>query len=197
VGMPTSENRLTEIISNNTVRLNQIIENVLQLSRQKKPEPEAINIAEWIKLFIEKHNDTELSTPIRLTIEPENLPPTISVDPSQLEQVMNILLDNSKVHFDRHSGALKIEIHCLLEKQFVKIQVIDNGPGISAEHQEHLFEPFFTTRHEGTGLGLHLAREMMQLNRGDILFNNAKPHGSIFTLKFPLISLTSNQQNHA
>jgi two-component system sensor histidine kinase PilS (NtrC family) len=195
-GISTSENRLTEIISTNTVRLNQIIENVLQLSRQKKPEPEVIDIAEWIKLFTEKHNDTELSTPISLTIEPENLPFTISVDPSQFEQILSIILHNSKVHFDRHPEALKIDIHCLLEKQFVKIQIIDNGPGISVEHQKHLFEPFFTTRHEGTGLGLHLAREMMQLNRGDILFNNMKPHGSIFTLNFPLITATSNQQDH-
>lgn len=65
------------------------------------------------------------------------------------------------------------------------IHVQDSGPGISAEHIQHLFEPFFTTKNTGTGLGLAIVDRVVQAHGGYISVNNAAEGGAIFSLHFP------------
>jgi nitrogen fixation/metabolism regulation signal transduction histidine kinase len=66
----------------------------------------------------------------------------------------------------------------------VLLQVIDNGPGIAAEHLDNIFVPFFTTKRNGTGVGLSVSRQLMQANRGFISVRSVPGEGSMFTLKF-------------
>ena len=66
----------------------------------------------------------------------------------------------------------------------VLLQVCDNGPGISAEHVEDIFVPFFTTKKSGTGVGLSISRQIMQANNGFISVRSAPGEGCVFTLKF-------------
>ncbi len=64
------------------------------------------------------------------------------------------------------------------------LQVSDNGPGIAPEHLDSIFVPFFTTKRNGTGVGLSVSRQLMQANRGFMSVRSAPGQGSVFTLKF-------------
>ena len=66
--------------------------------------------------------------------------------------------------------------------------VADNGPGVAEENRHHLFEPHFTTKETGTGLGLFMSYGVVREHQGDILFSNNRPHGAIFTVVLPLFS---------
>jgi two-component system, NtrC family, nitrogen regulation sensor histidine kinase NtrY len=66
----------------------------------------------------------------------------------------------------------------------VLVQVIDNGAGIAAEHLDSIFVPFFTTKRNGTGVGLSISRQLMRANRGGISVRSAPGEGSVFSLRF-------------
>lgn len=66
----------------------------------------------------------------------------------------------------------------------VILQVIDNGPGIAPENLDSIFVPFFTTKRNGTGVGLSVSRQIVQANQGFISVRSAPGEGCVFTLKF-------------
>ncbi len=78
----------------------------------------------------------------------------------------------------------KIELHVFQASESIVIEVRDSGPGVPAGHQEHLFEAFYTTRGDGTGLGLALSRELMHGMGGTISYHDGEP-GAVFSLNFP------------
>lgn len=178
------DRRLTEIITNNSHRMNQIIENVLNLSRRDSSEPEMILLNQWL-------NDTRMKilqsstlqpTQISIDINPDNL--LAWFDPNQLEQALTILIENAISHFDREPGKLNVKLTCFKQDDNTLLQCADNGPGISEEEARKIFEPFFTTRPSGTGLGLYIARELIESNKAQITYTPAHPHGSIFRIFF-------------
>jgi signal transduction histidine kinase len=65
------------------------------------------------------------------------------------------------------------------------VSVGDNGPGISDDDRPHLFEPHFTTKEGGTGLGLFMSYGVVREHQGEIVFSNARPHGAVFTVTLP------------
>jgi two-component system nitrogen regulation sensor histidine kinase NtrY len=67
----------------------------------------------------------------------------------------------------------------------ILVQVIDNGAGIPTEHLDSIFIPFFTTKRNGTGVGLSVSRQIVQLNGGLISVRSVPGQGCVFTLKFP------------
>ena len=64
------------------------------------------------------------------------------------------------------------------------ISVIDNGTGISEENREEIFVPFFTTKEEGSGIGLNICRQIMRLHKGEIFVNSEKGEGTTVNLVF-------------
>jgi C4-dicarboxylate-specific signal transduction histidine kinase len=110
---------------------------------------------------------------------------SIRADPRQAEQVLINLLRNA---VDALSGTAspRIELRGLRTEQgSVVVQVADNGAGIAAEHLDNIFVPFFTTKRNGTGVGLTISRQLMHANRGVISVRSAPGEGAVFTLKFP------------
>ena len=84
-------------------------------------------------------------------------------------------------------GSVRIAAADAAATGMVVLQIGDDGPGIPAEARQHLFEPFFTTRSDGTGLGLYLARETARLHGGDVLVTSTPGGGSTFTMVLPLV----------
>ena len=126
-------------------------------------------------------NDLSFMHDKKLTIEktyPLNTP-HIHCDLSQLRQVLLNLCENGIRHgLEKNPFAhLKILVtrskHSL--KNLIHIDIIDNGPGLSEEAIKHLFEPFYTTEKNGSGLGLFIAKELLEMNDGQLIFlkNNA------------------------
>ena len=74
----------------------------------------------------------------------------------------------------------------------VKIQIEDNGVGINNENLNNVFEPFFTTRSDGTGLGLAVVRAVVHSHNGEISIERAIPKGTIFNVELPVYEIENN-----
>lgn len=101
-----------------------------------------------------------------------------------VELAVNNLLDNAIKYSGKDSS---IQIKVFAEDKYVKLQVIDEGQGISEEEQSKVFDKYFRgaqKQAKGTGLGLYLSKKIVKQHNGDIWVDNNMPHGCIFTLQF-------------
>ena len=180
-----SDKKLTGIINTQAKRLNGIVENVLQLSRQQRGTPEAINLYQWLIQFREECVSTHnLRAPqIRINIHPQNI--EILFDSNQLHQVMWNLCANAINHSNmEHSTIINIQGNIDDNTRQPYIDIIDNGPGIDKETQALIFDPFFTTSSEGTGLGLYITKEVIESNRAKIRHISPATGGTCFRIYF-------------
>jgi len=119
---------------------------------------------------------------VECSIKPENL--ELLADPDLLEQVLINLLLNAADAVRGREGA-RIELAAYLdERGRPVIQVRDNGAGIPQENLDKIFVPFFSTKEGGSGIGLSLSRQIMQLHNGTITVSSKPGAGSVFTLRF-------------
>lgn len=112
----------------------------------------------------------------------------VRADARQIEQVLINLLRNA---VDAVTGrpTPRVELRgSLNERGQVLLQVCDNGPGIDPSHLDSIFVPFFTTKRNGTGVGLAVSRQIMHANRGLISVRTAPGEGCVFTLKFQALT---------
>lgn len=180
--LPAADLRLLEIINNHSQRVNQIIENILQLSRRRSTEPLPINLRQFIPGFIADYKTSKNnSAQVNITLIEKNIGNNSSrlpdsdqakFDKSQLNQVLTNLCDNGLRYSIKTTGHanLRIEMGLDTHQQQPYIRVIDYGEGISAENAKHLFEPFFTTEHTGSGLGLYICKELCEANQAIISY---------------------------
>jgi two-component system nitrogen regulation sensor histidine kinase NtrY len=117
------------------------------------------------------------------TVSPPDL--TVRGDADLLEQALINLLRNAAEAVRGQSGA-RIEVMCGVEEGQCFIDVVDNGPGLSAAAREQIFVPFFTTKEGGSGIGLSLARRIALSHAGQVTVRANLPHGSVFRLSLPV-----------
>ena len=114
--------------------------------------------------------------------------PELHADPEQLrEALLNILLNACEAM--EYSGSLRIEEQLVSAEDgalFACIRIQDSGPGIPAEHLPDIFTPFFSTKEQGTGLGLPIAKSILEEHGGDIRVNASPETGTAFTLLLPV-----------
>jgi len=161
------DRRLTHIIRDNAERMNAIIEDVLQLGRGKPAEPERVALAGWLDGFVTDFVTANINArdAITVSVEPQDL--EVRFDPNQLRQVVWNLCENGLRHGNGEPG---LELNAGLGEQTRRpfLEVQDHGEGIPVEVEEQIFEPFYTTRVDGTGLGLYLAREVCEGNQASL-----------------------------
>jgi signal transduction histidine kinase len=126
---------------------------------------------------------------IQVHTEYEGPVPAIRVDPGRLMQVLFSLLGNAQQALSGSPQGGRILLRAgtvVLEgRRSVTVQVIDDGPGVPAAHIDRVFEPFFTTREDGTGYGLYLAAEILREQSGRLTVRNNPEGGATFTIWFP------------
>jgi two-component system sensor histidine kinase PilS (NtrC family) len=176
------DKHLTGIIEKNAVRVSQIIENVLQLSRKDSTRQNRIDLPAWLAGFVNEFQQTLQLEDGRIAVE--SLVPGLEVqfDPSHLHQVVWNLCDNAL----KHAAAVPVLLRSgrIPSSDRPFLEVVDRGGGIDPAHAERIFEPFFTNGTGGTGLGLFISRELCQTN-GAVLAYEARPGGgSIFRIVF-------------
>lgn len=184
--LPAADRRLADIINKNADRMNQTIENVLKLSKRDSAQPRWMMAKPWLsELRTEVIQSTRLDpAQIIVSVIPDALEEYF--DPLQMNQAMMILVNNAISHFDRSLSELQIglKFQQAVSRNGTLLECVDNGPGISQDAMEHVFEPFYTSRPAGTGLGLYIARELVETNRAQITYLHNEPHGSIFRIFF-------------
>lgn len=108
---------------------------------------------------------------------------TIRADAEMIEQVLINLLKNA-IEALAETSHPQLELIGRYDESAVKVEVIDNGPGIIKEALEHIFVPFYTTKRTGSGIGLSLSRQIMQMHNGSITVESQPDVQTIFTLRF-------------
>ena len=179
------ERRLTDIIRNNAERVSTIINNVLQLSRREATKPSRLTLGDWIEEFIGEFCETMQVTRSHIGFFEEARDLEVRFDPSHLHQVVWNLCDNA-IKYGEARGGISVEIKLgrLNPSNRPFLEVADRGPGIEQNAVDRIFEPFFTGRKGGTGLGLFIARELCQLNRAILLYEPRGGDGSVFRIVF-------------
>ncbi|MCL4791278.1 MAG: PAS domain-containing protein [Gammaproteobacteria bacterium] len=178
------DRRLIDIIRTNSRRVNEIIENVLQLSRRETSRPELIYLAGWTRDFAAEFSSTlelhEGQLGITSTEDVE-----VRVDPSHLRQVVWNLCENA-IKYGSSNGGIAVEIGFgrLPGSRRPYLEVSDCGAGIPDEMREQIFEPFATGRSGGTGLGLFISRELCECNRAALVYEARRGGGSVFRIVF-------------
>ncbi|MGV6826018.1 MAG: sensor histidine kinase [bacterium] len=182
--LDATDKRMTEIIGTNSSRVNDVIENILSMSRRSQAIPEEFALTPWLESLCAEivSNHALLADQITVRIDPEDT--LVYADRQQLHQVLTSLCDNSVSHFDRELEELSIQITAGItpDSKDVYIQIVDNGPGIPADLATKIFDPFFTTRHDGTGLGLYITRELCEANNIRLEYIPVSIGGSCFKL---------------
>ncbi len=172
--------RLIEIIKDNSNRVNHIIEDILKLSRRTASRREKIHLKPWLdnylKNFTLEHGVN--SDAFKLSSPDGSL--FAFMDQGHLKQIMDNLCLNALKYGHPEEGA--IVLHCFNNQHMPCINIIDNGPAISREQLNHLFEPFFTTSSEGTGLGLFISRELAELNQAKLSYHLTENKRNCFRL---------------
>ncbi len=182
----TGNKRLLEIIHTNTLRVNNIIENVLQLSRRDRSMPEHIQMKDWLSSFSKEFIQSQGCTTedIRISIDPDDA--TTFIDSTHLHQVLwNLCQNGLRYSVDiPHQARLQINVSMAPNSAKPVLDVIDNGPGIDASTAEHMFEPFFTTGSSGSGLGLYISSELCSSNNARLSYIAVPTGGSCFRIEF-------------
>jgi two-component system sensor histidine kinase PilS (NtrC family) len=183
----SADRRLADIIRTNSERVNEIIENVLQISRRQPSRSEEIVLSDWLQRFIQDFRGNRPLTDQNLTLDIQPSDIHVFADASQLHQIMTILCDNAVCHFQGPGNELRIQINgrAVPGAEGYLLDVLDNGPGIAADSLRQIFEPFFTTHNKGSGLGLFIARELCEANRLGLEYAARPEGGSCFRVNFP------------
>ncbi len=180
-----NEQRLTQIISNHSKRMNAIIENVLQLSRRETSHPRSFALLPWLQGFAEELQAVQNLAPEQLHVQVQPAELEIHIDPTHLQQVLWNLCGNALAHAAAPHRIPQIQlVGGLNDYGTPYLDVIDNGDGIAAEIAEQIFEPFYTTATHGTGLGLYISRELCECNRARLNYLQTATGGSCFRISF-------------
>jgi two-component system sensor histidine kinase PilS (NtrC family) len=180
-----ADRRLTQIIKTNSARVNQVIENVLQLSRRKQGTPEWIALAHWFEELIDELIKTQGFSPAMLYLQITPAQTGVFADQEQLRQVVINICNNAREHTaDRNNLRINLIGGKMSEFNYPVVDIVDNGPGIAPDVARQIFEPFFTTRNQGTGLGLFIAKELCEANQIRLEYIPGPTGGSCFRLHF-------------
>ena len=168
------QQRLLQIVLDNTQRINQIVQDVMQLNRRDRAQPERFDLHELLVTFVDEFNRAERLDPGMLVLLATG-EHAVDFDRGHLRQVLWNLCGNAVRYGRRKPGSLMLIVG--REEDAVVLDIQDDGPGISAEHSARLFEPFFTTAAQGTGLGLYIAKELCDVNGAQLHYRPRLGHG--------------------
>ncbi|MGB1580888.1 MAG: sensor histidine kinase [Nevskiales bacterium] len=184
---PEEETRLLEIVNKHCLRIDRIISDVLSLSKKRDIQPQNIQLRAWLENqadeYLREHPDTELHLDFASVAEDI----TVRFDPLHLQQILNNLWDNAYRYAKRDDAPpprVTHRAHPRPNLNATELEICDNGPGIPAERQGQIFEPFYTSQSSGTGLGLYIARELCECNHAQIGIQQTAAQGACFQIRF-------------
>ncbi|MDO8330952.1 MAG: ATP-binding protein [Fluviicoccus sp.] len=167
-------------------QISEIVSNLKDFSRLDSKSAVSYNMGDCIA------NTLKIATNLVKTVTVEKSlesTPPLTGFPSQINQVLLNLITNA-VHATekRDKGAVRIGLHFDASRNVVRVDVADNGTGIPADVMKRMFDPFYTTKKvgQGTGLGLHISRQIIEAHKGTITVDSTVDVGTTFTLWLPV-----------
>jgi signal transduction histidine kinase len=188
------EQNLYEMMIAKVRSVDQTIKELMTLARPVQIKPKAMKldavIAEVAVFVSKKYASRELRLETDL---PADLP-EVRADSEQLQRVLLNLLLNA-FHFLPKGGCVHLQARHAPGSPQVRFLFSDNGPGISAEHRAQIFEPFFSTRPEGTGLGMFMVKYLLEEMNSSIELVSLPGEGAAFLIHLPVVSEPTQTSN--
>lgn len=166
-------------ISSEVNRSTEIVSDLVNFSRTKPAEKERIEVSELIVQVLERHSPSEK---VEVTTQVASDLPLVFVDARQIGQVLDNLVTNA---YQAMPEGGKLPIKAKAEEDKVLVSFMDTGCGISQENMKKLFEPLFTTKAKGMGLGLAVSKNLVEASGGSIEVESEEGKGSTFTVILP------------
>ncbi len=174
-----------EAIHRQAQRAGRIVEEFLALSRRREKSQEPVNLNQLIERVSMLIGDQLRKVGITLRTDPGTDLPDVIGDGTALERVLVNLVTNARDALPK-GGVIKLTSGRPYEPQWVYLSVMDTGAGIAPETLSKVFDLLYTTKAEGTGLGLWLSRRIVQEHGGKLEVQSELGHGTTFTIKLPL-----------
>lgn len=193
-----AQRRLTQMVSDNVERLKRIVDDVLEVAPREKFDAPVIDLAETVATTCSEWArtaglPTDDTTP--LETDPGREMGGVRFEPDHLRRVLVNLLDNALRHSSQQPGCVRVRIR-KQGNSGLALSVGSDGAPISQDVEPYLFEPFFSTRSRGTGLGLYICRELCERYGATIEYrprNADKRHRNVFQVTMPRLSLLPGQ----
>jgi len=163
-------------------RLDSIIVHFLKAIRPAIPDFKEINILSLIEEVLHLKEKELSGKNINVQLETQSKEPSINGDSEQIKQVFFNVIGNA---MDAISSNSEIRILISWENEFIVVQIIDHGVGIKKENVSKVFEPYFTTKKKGNGIGMMIVHRIMRNHGGEVGIDSKHGSGTIVTLKFP------------
>ena len=173
-----------DIIHRNSNRINELIKELLLSSRPGEIEMSPYSFQSLINEVLEIAQDRINLKHINLSVNIPSQPITLQCDKQKLEMALLNIIINAIEAMEDETGKLIVDAHTYNNK--VIIYITDNGSGISEENLPRLFEPYFTSKRNGIGLGLAATLNIIQSHRGTIEATSLENKGTTFTITLPL-----------
>ena len=182
------DRRLVDIIHSQSSRMNGIVKNILQLSRHEKSRPDIFDLIPFLQELEEESKKSLPTISLSLKLDPDQDKTLVLFDRSQLHQALWKLLENAVRHaaLDAAIPQVVITMNHVKGTGYCIITVEDNGPGIPETNLERIFEPFYTTHKQGSGLGLYIARHLCEVNQAEITVDSIVGSCSRFHIRLAL-----------
>jgi signal transduction histidine kinase len=181
---PTSPARqVVREVRQEIMQINRILSDLLETARPQPPEIRRSDLNATVEHSVMFGRQQALSKSIKISFAPSPEPLEVEHDAGQIHQVLLNLLLNS-IQAIGSSGHIAVDI--AQQRDSAQVKVADDGPGIPPQHLPNIFRPFYTTKGNGTGLGLSLARRIVEEHGGHIDVSSPLGGGTIFTVSLPL-----------
>lgn len=165
------------------MRINRIMNDLMETARPRPPEFRPADLNATVEHAVAFARQQAAAKAVRFELRKDESLPAVEHDTAQIHQVLLNLLLNAVQAIDG-AGAVTVEIS--REDEDAVVRVHDTGKGISPEDLPYIFRPFFTTKGHGTGLGLSLAKRIVEDHGGRIDAASDGAHGSAFTVRLPM-----------
>jgi signal transduction histidine kinase/putative methionine-R-sulfoxide reductase with GAF domain len=177
--------RYSKIIRDEARRLEKILDNVLDFSKDKKPLREACSVNEVCKETVAMYADDFSEKGVSVKLELGSDVTLAALDPRQIKQAVINVISNSEQAMSGRGGEITIKTWMDEGRENVILEISDTAGGIPAEAMENIFNPFFTTKDRGTGLGLAITDKIIRNHGGEIDVINREGVGVSFIIRLP------------
>ncbi len=166
-------------------RLNRVIKNYLSLSKLSNANFEVLDLNQVVAEFAEEAEEAAAQGNVKLEMRLSRGVTNVRADRNMIRRVLVNLVQNA-IDATPEGGRIIIGTRRLLHK--AKLWVRDSGPGISRDVRPQLFQPFFSTKERGTGLGLYLILEIVMAHDGEVALRSVHPKGAQATVLLPRLT---------
>lgn len=188
------ENLMIDYMEDEIRRLNALIEDFLLFARPATPTLRQVDVNGLVRDIVDRFRLQMEDTSVAIVPEIPYEAIEIMADPDLITRALNNIIRNAFEVSEACGG--DVHVRAMLEGDLWRVEVRDQGPGISPAHIDQVFDPFFTTKSGGTGLGLAFALQVAKAHGGMIqAANNNETGGALFTFILPLQGHTGDGTN--